>query len=368
MELDKSEDNAVFEYYRSLIRDADHMKPRDIMRSIYHGKRSYAEEILKLDLDQLKQHVSHVFSVPSHNVKLTGSAKLGFSMKTGNEFVKGKSDLDLMIVDKNIFNLILNQISEQINDVESIIIKRYISRGYIRPDILPSSPLVNKWLNIAKSLTDCSRELFREVTITVYCSVEDYINKEVSILDRYLRIISTTESLAKGEGLEQILSSREHREKAMVLGFPAFIGDINDSVPSNSSPYVYSIESGLSAIIDLGDRNQLIETLKRYLLDIEKIVDIDALLLGGSIIRSDIAKPNDIDGVLFYRLKVSSPESCIAKIDAVTLSLKGVGIDIRIVPTDGPPWVLIKAVAFFATLYSVNRNGIGNLGTMLLVR
>ncbi|MEQ5703772.1 hypothetical protein AB7W83_16405 [Providencia rettgeri] len=91
--------------------------------------------------------ISNKFSVPFKHIYVTGSAHIGFSLKTSNEYSKGSSDLDIAIVDGFLFDKILNGIvDDTFNFTKKSSFKSFevyksyinnVARGFIHPFYFP---------------------------------------------------------------------------------------------------------------------------------------------------------------------------------------------------------------------------------------
>ncbi|MBQ1497041.1 MAG: hypothetical protein IIZ38_01875 [Sphingomonas sp.] len=80
-------------------------------------------------------------------------------------------------------------------------------------------------------------------------------------------------------------------------------------------------------------------------------------LIGGSFVGTGEA-PNDLDALVIYRAD-AAPEAI-----AAALSMKIEGLDLRYVPEDADPILLIKMTCFFHTLYQGIDKG-GGRGSIL---
>ncbi|NID14225.1 DUF6932 family protein [Luteibacter yeojuensis] len=95
-------------------------------------------------------------------------------------------------------------------------------------------------------------------------------------------------------------------------------------------------------------------------------VVVDAALVGGSFMDDSISRPHDIDSVWFYRSETSS------EVDAVGLKqeqhrLRSLGLDVRFIPIDGEPLILLRAMAFFTMIYSKRRDSNALTRGMILI-
>ena len=143
--------------------------------------------------------------------------------------------------------------------------------------------------------------------------------------------------------------------KAETGGFPRFLGPIETSTPLNAAPYMVPLWR-LREGDFMSSRRPFIEKLIAVLdeLAIEEIAP-QAILIGGSIL-SEAVNPADLDGVIFYRSERAeslAPMGLRQKLE----EWKSRGLDVRLIPADGSPVLLIKIAAYFMSLYTSQRRG-----------
>lgn len=111
----------------------------------------------------LKRKVSHMFDIHPTNIFMVGSAKLGFSIKKSRRFqpFEDISDIDLAIISSQLFEQIWKEVylykmeSGWWSDEKKF--KKYLFRGWIRPDFLPtgkSFEITQKWWDFFMELTE----------------------------------------------------------------------------------------------------------------------------------------------------------------------------------------------------------------------
>lgn len=129
--------------------------------------------------------VSDFFNIPFKHIYITGSAQLGFSLKTLTKFQKGSSDLDLAIVDSNLYSKILNQI---VIETESLRMKsgfkrrndsytnyiENVSRGFIHPLYFPSGETKNEWDKFFSKLTIKNKKEYSKISACLFISEESF--------------------------------------------------------------------------------------------------------------------------------------------------------------------------------------------------
>jgi len=136
--------------------------------------------------------------------------------------------------------------------------------------------------------------------------------------------------------------------RAEELDFPTFVTPERQSTPLNATPYIGHLDDVRHGRI-LIKREELLATLIAAVDELREAgISPIAALLGGSAIGPK-PLPSDLDCVLFYEMPV---EPAVA-IDLALFQLryKARRLDLRLIPADGDPLLLIKATSFFTTLY-----------------
>jgi hypothetical protein len=150
--------------------------------------------------------------------------------------------------------------------------------------------------------------------------------------------------------IEQIL--RESRNLAAREHFPPFIGPERESTPLNATPYIAHLsEAGGSGF--LSNRTAFIDELR---VGLDRLTQLHArpvaALLGGSAIGAK-SDPSDLDCVVFY-IEADTGPIRANQLLALQRELKRNSLDVRFVPMDGDPLILLKTVSYFSMLYSKN--------------
>lgn len=137
----------------------DDTAERIVRAGILHGSAFAVEDDAHYEL---LETVASEFNLDSNrDVFLVGSAKLGFSIAPHKRYkpFNDESDLDLAIVSSELFKRVWHEVDEyrSINGEWSRtrMFADYLSRGWIRPDMLPSSSTFafsNDWWNFFRSV------------------------------------------------------------------------------------------------------------------------------------------------------------------------------------------------------------------------
>lgn len=147
--------------------------------------------------------ISQFFNIPITSVQVVGSAKTGHSFYKNQSFVKGISDLDIAIVDANLFVQYVDKVFQltkgfsdrtgfhRFPDGSSSFqsYKEYLSKGIFRPDLMPSGILKAEWRSFFGRLSGKYSDTFKSINAGIYLSqtffeqkqkqsIKDYINSK----------------------------------------------------------------------------------------------------------------------------------------------------------------------------------------------
>jgi hypothetical protein len=142
---------------------------------------------------------------------------------------------------------------------------------------------------------------------------------------------------------------------AAARGFPPFLGSVQSSTPFNSTPYVAHLRAVAEGRI-MSNRAALLRELV-VAVDELAVLGLEAVaaLLGGSVLGSK-PDPADLDCILFYRQREGVAAGAGEGLAAFQRRMKQRRLDLRLIPADGDPLILIKAVSFFTTLFAQSKN------------
>ena len=137
----------------------------------------------------IRNRVRLMYQIPISAVQVIGSAKTGFSLVKKTDFQKGTSDLDLAIIDSTLFNRLWEEAYEasngyeatkfqDFNDRDGRIVQgsgqkrflKYLQRGIISPDFLPSSPRRAEIISSFNRITSNYKDDFKKISAFFYCN------------------------------------------------------------------------------------------------------------------------------------------------------------------------------------------------------
>ncbi len=146
---------------------------------------------------------------------------------------------------------------------------------------------------------------------------------------------------------------------AAASGFPRFPTGVSHSSPLNATPYVFRYPDFQACLLSLRNRERPLQALTGVIADARLLnVEVALILVGGSILDPSNDHPRDVDCVLLYRAArpgviVDAQELCKLQLRAVSE-----GADVRFVPLDGDPLVVVKAVSFFTSLFGESKSAV----------
>ncbi len=143
--------------------------------------------------------VSCFFKIPINHIQFSGSGKVGYSYFKNREFIPGKSDLDIAIVDLQLFNKyseIVYGITKGFTDLTKFPTKddtsvyhqylRTLVRGFFRPDLMPYCPQKNEWFKFFNNLSSKYYKLFKNINAGIYASQYFFEQKQIDVVEKVL--------------------------------------------------------------------------------------------------------------------------------------------------------------------------------------
>ena len=177
-----------------------------IEKHILHNPPFYFKEKMDLFFD-IKKKISEKYDIPVTNIYLVGSGQLGFSLNPANNFSnfrfndeqdKKASDLDFAIISSKLFNEIWDSICDfRLSDFpyedkqgqEFRQFKKYLFRGWIRPDKFPFDfALKKEWFQFFESLNPIAE---RKVTCGLFRNETSFIKQYTRSLNELINLVNT---------------------------------------------------------------------------------------------------------------------------------------------------------------------------------
>lgn len=126
------------------------------------------ESVSDSEAHSVRDSISNEFSVEYNDVIIVGSANLGFSIKPTKRYISfgEESDIDVAIVSKELFDKVWKELFlyDKSGEVwpDKKTFTKYLFKGWIRPDLLPQSPIFsfsNRWWEYFRKLSTDSLDI-----------------------------------------------------------------------------------------------------------------------------------------------------------------------------------------------------------------
>ncbi len=169
----------------------------DILKKIYFSAPTFAFENDCLNQYEIINEISNNLNIPYYNIHVTGSAKLGVSLHKRKVFSKVSSDLDVAIIDRDLFVTLSEKIyketlafslmsnfqrgSDGISHGDKY--KLYLQKGMVMTQYMPIGRTKKDWDKIFFDLSTKYHKNFKSISGVVYLSQSYFINKQRSILN-----------------------------------------------------------------------------------------------------------------------------------------------------------------------------------------
>jgi hypothetical protein len=173
----------------------------DIIGHIYLSMPTFAfEKNYEKQYDIMKE-ISEKLNIPYYSIQVTGSAKIGVSLHKKKNFSAASSDLDVAIIDKDLFIKISEAIFNETNGLtRGDLFERYTDRktgrevdkhndykrnllkGIILDNCMPTGVTKREWVKIFEELSNNYRKDFKSISGAIYLSQYYFIHKQKSII------------------------------------------------------------------------------------------------------------------------------------------------------------------------------------------
>ena len=143
--------------------------------------------------------ISEFFNIPINNFQVAGSAKTGNSYHKNTTFTPKTSDLDIAIVDQELYRFYTEYVfkmTKGFRDRTIFPMKNhvstyneyisYITKGIFRPDLMINGPKRAEWFMFFGKLSTKHNDLFETINAGIYMSQIYFEHKQTSIIKDYL--------------------------------------------------------------------------------------------------------------------------------------------------------------------------------------
>jgi hypothetical protein len=168
----------------------------DILKKIYFSAPTFAFEDDCQKQYEIINEISRCLGIPYYNIHVTGSAKLGVSLHKKKAFNKVSSDLDVAIIDRDLFVKLSENIYKETYSFTNMSnfgrdrdggshgdkYKTYLQKGIVMTQYMPTGETKKEWDKIFIGLSTKHHKDFKSISGVVYLSQAYFINKQRSIL------------------------------------------------------------------------------------------------------------------------------------------------------------------------------------------
>lgn len=316
-----------------------------------HARSVAAEQIAEAALDgpalcagdseslaPLLRGVSQLLAVPVADVQIVGSARFGFSLRDGAAFDPAFSDLDLAIVNAGLYQRCSAPTAASPDAA------RFPERDFPADERIA----VRKAFD-ALSLSVADR--FAYVSVAVFPDQAALVRAQAGRIRAYLGVAGPAPAVRPADAVD---ISFQHIVDA---GLPQYLLPIAASTPGNASPWLADRAAFERAFGGSSLRQVRLAGLGRALADLAQVVQVHCCLVGGSFVDVSNAVPNDLDIVVFYSARADVRFEPGRALQRLTRKFLLEHIDMRFVPCDAEPWLMVKLTSYFTQLYQSRRPG-----------
>lgn len=151
---------------------------------------------------EILNEVSDYFKIPITNIQVVGSSKIGQSIHKKTVFTSKISDLDLAIIDSNIFiyyTELIYSITKGFSDLSKFSrnkagssnfeqYSQYLLKGIFRADLMPTCEPRAQWNSFFGKLSSRHNDLFKSVNASIYLSQRFFEIKQTSTIRNYIKL------------------------------------------------------------------------------------------------------------------------------------------------------------------------------------
>lgn len=149
------------------------------------------------------------FGVDFLNIQFSGSSKTGFSFFKKTLFTLGESDLDISIINLDIYNKFLeiaHRESKSFSDLSVFPVfngnsseKQFIKnlrKGFINPYYMPLCKERSEWLDIFRIISNKHISIFKSINGCIYASEYFFESKQIECLEEFERSMNSYDTLS----------------------------------------------------------------------------------------------------------------------------------------------------------------------------
>lgn len=176
----------------------DKLSHKEIVRKVYLTYPTSALVDKEEKQYEILNEISQYFKIPINHVQVCGSSKLGQSFHKISTFTPKVSDLDIAIIDSNLFLMYSELVFDITNGFQDYTkftstkgnnfsnYTQYIAKGIFRPDYMPTCPQRANWFKFFHCLSLKHNDYFKSINAGIYNSQLFFEYKQTSNIRDYI--------------------------------------------------------------------------------------------------------------------------------------------------------------------------------------
>lgn len=175
-------------------------QPIDIARKIYLCYPTKAFINLEEKQYEIIDEICKFFQIDFTCIQIAGSAKTGRSPHKDTDFTPGKSDLDIAIINPQLFIKYMELVfrrTKGYRDLTSLpthtkqksrtitFYKEYLSKGMFFPEAIPHGTERSEWFDFFSKLSDKHQDQFKSINAVLYISESLFTEKQTSAIKKF---------------------------------------------------------------------------------------------------------------------------------------------------------------------------------------
>lgn len=313
-----------------------------IAEAVLDGPVLYSGDAARLA--PLLRDVGQLLAVSVGDIHIVGSTRFGFSLRDGAVFDPAFSDLDLAIVNAGLYRR-CSAVAKASADAA-----RFPERDFPADERIA----VRKAFD-ALSLSVADR--FAYVSVAVFPDQAALVRAQAGRIGAYLGVASQVPTVRQVDAVPAN-AVETHFQRIVDEGLPPYLLPIAASTPGNASPWLADSAAFHRAFGGSELRQVRLAALRSAFADLAQVVDVQCCLVGGSFLDVSNTAPNDLDIVAFYRARADVRFEPGRALQRLTRKFLLEHIDMRFVPCDAEPWLMVKLTSYFTMLYQSRRPGV----------
>jgi hypothetical protein len=170
-------------------------RPYKVARKVFSFRSSPVLQVHSKEAFEILDEVATHFRLQFRSIVVVGSAQTGYSYVKDREFKEKESDLDLAVIDTELFCYCSEEAFLAAKGYRDLTgfkdqamansFREYLSRGIFRPDMMPSCSWKNDWFTYFNRLSMKYAGTFASVNCGVYQSDVFFESKQSSLVSQY---------------------------------------------------------------------------------------------------------------------------------------------------------------------------------------